>query len=89
MLSMNLLWIRSAPGDVDEQLDERRIREYLDGPGGISETADSLSDKLGINSGRCRRILDRMAEQGVVKRQDFKDIEPIYSRFPSRGDVTP
>ena len=26
-----------------------------------------------------------MVEQGLLKRQEFVDIEPIYTRFPTRG----
>jgi ribosomal protein S25 len=44
----------------------------------------SLADKLGINRRRCRGILERLVEQGVVQRRDFSDMEPIYVRFPSR-----
>jgi hypothetical protein len=69
--------------------DERRVRDYLEGPGGVSESAMSLSDKLGVGQRQCRLILDRMVEQGVLKRTDFKDIEPIYSRFPTRGNMLP
>jgi ribosomal protein S25 len=43
-----------------------------------------LADKLGINRRRCRRILERLVEQGVLQRRDYADIEPIYVRFPSR-----
>jgi ribosomal protein S25 len=39
---------------------------------------------LGINRGRCRRVLERLVEQGVLQRHDFSDIQPIYVRFPSR-----
>jgi len=67
--------------------DERRVREYLEAPGGVSESAMSLSDKLGVSRRRCRLILDEMVERGVLKRTDFKDIEPIYSRFPTRSTM--
>jgi ribosomal protein S25 len=81
---MNLLWIR--PVEVEQGLrpDERRVRDFIDSPAGVSESVASLADKLDINRGRCRRILELLVEQGVVQRRDFSDIEPIYVRFPSR-----
>jgi predicted ArsR family transcriptional regulator len=60
------------------------VRDFVDSPGGVSETAESLSDKLGINRRRCRSILERLVEQGIVQRRDFADMQPIYLRFPSR-----
>src|SRR5205814_10445986 len=85
LLKMNLLWIR--PVDAAEssfQPDERLIREFVDSTGGVSESAASLADKLGIHPRRCRRILERLAEQGIVQRREFGDIQPMYLRFPSR-----
>jgi ribosomal protein S25 len=81
---MNLLWIR--PVEVEQGLrpDERRVRDFIDSPAGVSESVASLADKLDINRGRCRRILELLVEQGIVQRRDFSDIEPIYVRFPSR-----
>jgi ribosomal protein S25 len=81
---MNLLWIR--PVEVEQGLrpDERRVRDFIDSPAGVSESVASLADKLDINRGRCRRILEVLVEQGIVQRRDFSDIEPIYVRFPSR-----
>jgi hypothetical protein len=81
---MNLLWIR--PVEVEQGLrpDERRVRDFVDSPGGVSESVVSLADKMGISRRRCRGILERLVEQGVVRRRDFRDIEPIYVRFPSR-----
>jgi DNA-binding Lrp family transcriptional regulator len=64
--------------------DERRVREFVDSPAGVSESVESLSDKLGISRRHCRRILEELVEQGVVQRRDFADMEPIYLRFPSR-----
>jgi len=81
---MNLLWIRPVQGEQALGPDERRVRDFVDSASGCSETADSLSDKLGISRRRCRRILEQLVEQGVVRRRDFTDIEPIYNRFPSR-----
>ena len=81
---MNLLWIRPIEGEQALRPDERRVRDYVDSPGGVSESVVSLADKLGIKRGRCRRILERLVEQGVVQRHDFSDIQPIYVRFPSR-----
>jgi hypothetical protein len=65
--------------------EERRLRDYLEGPGGVSESVQSLSEKLGIGRRQCRRVLEGMVKQGVLKRQEFVDIEPIYTRFPTRG----
>jgi hypothetical protein len=81
---MNLLWIRPAAAEQELHPDERRVRDYVDSPGGVSESARSLSDKLGISRRRCRGILERLVQQGVLQRRDFADIEPIYLRFPSR-----
>ena len=81
---MNLLWIR--PVEVEQHLgpDERRVRDFVDSPGGVSESVVSLANKLGISRRRCRGILEQLVEQGVVQRRDFADIQPIYVRFPSR-----
>ncbi len=81
---MNLLWIRPVEAEQALRPDERRVRDYVDSPAGVSESVVSLADKLDINRGRCRRILERLVEQGVVQRHDFNDIQPIYVRFPSR-----
>jgi predicted ArsR family transcriptional regulator len=83
-MNMNLLWIRPLHAEQTLGPDERRVRDYLDCPSGVSESADSLADKLGISKRHCRRILERLAEQGVVQRRDFADMAPIYQRFPSR-----
>ena len=81
---MNLLWIRPIEAEHELRPEERRVRDFVDCPAGVSESADSLADKLGINRGQCRRILEQLTEQGVVQRRDFVDIQPIYVRFPSR-----
>jgi predicted ArsR family transcriptional regulator len=81
---MSLLWIRPAEDEQSLEPDERRVRDYVDSPGGVSESVLSLADKLGIGRRRCREILERLVEQGVVQRHDFADIEPLYVRFPSR-----
>jgi DNA-binding MarR family transcriptional regulator len=81
---MNLLWMRPLSAEQDLTPDERLVREFLDSPSGVSESVESLSDKLGINRGRCRSILERLVEQGVVRRRDFLDIAPMYFRFPTR-----
>ena len=82
--AMNLLWIRPVEVEQAFRPDERRVRDYVDLPSGVSESVDSLSDKLGISRRRCRRILESLVEQGVVQRRDFTDIQPLYVRFPSR-----
>jgi hypothetical protein len=76
--------LRAVPAYEDLTPDERRIREYLDSPGGVSESALSLSAKLDIGPRRCRAILERLVQQGVVAKRDYADIEPMYSRFPTR-----
>lgn len=80
---MNLLWIRPIAGESTCSPDERRIRDYVDAPGGISESAASLAGKLGISRRHCRRVLEGLVEQGVLRRHDFADIEPVYVRFPT------
>jgi len=81
---VNLLWIRPASAEQALLPDERRVRDFVDSPGGVSESASSLADKMGISRRRCRGILERLVEQGIVQRRDFADIEPMYLRFPSR-----
>jgi predicted ArsR family transcriptional regulator len=81
---MNLLWIRPAEAEQALQPDERRVRDYVDSPSGMSESAASLADKLGMSRRRCRHILERLVEQGVLQRREFADIQPMYVRFPSR-----
>src|SRR5690349_3384603 len=81
---MKLLRLRPASAEQELPPDERRIRDYMHSPGGVSESAASLADKMGISRRRCRGILEQLVEQGVVRRRDFLDIEPIYLRFPSR-----
>jgi predicted ArsR family transcriptional regulator len=81
---MHLLWIRPAHAEQALHPDERVVRDYVDSPSGVSESVESLSDKLGISRGRCRRILERLVEQGIVERREFVDIQPMYLRFPSR-----
>jgi hypothetical protein len=81
---INLLWIRAAGANPGFEPDEQRVREYVDSPGGISESAESLADKLGISHRRCRRILDELVEQGVLQRREYTNMQPMYSRFPSR-----
>jgi DNA-binding FadR family transcriptional regulator len=79
-----VLWLRPVEFEQALRPDERRIRDYVDSPGGVSESVRSLSEKLGIGRRQCRRILEELVQQGVLTRRDFTDIEPIYLRFPSR-----
>jgi DNA-binding IclR family transcriptional regulator len=60
------------------------VRDFLEAPGGVSESVASLSHKLGIRGSRVRRILNRLVQEGVVERHDVEDIEPLYVRFPTR-----
>jgi DNA-binding IclR family transcriptional regulator len=64
--------------------DEQRVRDYVASPGGISESVRSLADKLDLQPRTCRRILERLVEQGILTRRDFTDIDPLYVRFPNR-----
>jgi hypothetical protein len=64
--------------------DERRVREFLLNESCCSETAASLARKLGLDRKRCRRVLELLASEGVVRRRDFSDIEPIFYRYPER-----
>ena len=81
---MNLLWIRPVEVEQAFRPDERRVRDFVDSPAGVSESVDSLADKLGISRRRCRRILEHLVEQGIVQRREFEDIQPLYVRFPNR-----
>ena len=81
---MNLLWIRPINAEQAFHPDERRVRDFIDSPSGISESVESLADKMDIDPRRCRRILEDLVQQGVVERRDFSDIQPMYLRFPSR-----
>jgi hypothetical protein len=65
-------------------LEERRVRDFLLNESACSETAASLSRKLGINPRKCRRALELMVSEGVVRRREFADIEPIYYRYPGQ-----
>jgi predicted ArsR family transcriptional regulator len=75
-----MIWAKSS------QREERRVRDFLLSEPSCSETAASLARKLGLNQRRCRRALDVLATEGVVRRRDFSDIEPIYYRYPGRLD---
>lgn len=67
----------------DSTPEDRRIRDYVVAPGGMSESAASLADKLGVSPRRCRRVLEDLVKQGVVRRHDFSNIAPMYCRFPT------
>ena len=71
-------------GERNHHPDERRVRDFLDASGGVSESVASLSHKLGLRHSRVRRILNQLVQEGVVERHDFEDIEPLYVRFPTR-----
>jgi hypothetical protein len=72
-----------ANASVAESADDRRIRDYVVAPGGMSESAASLADKLGVSRGRCRRVLEDLVRQGVLRRDDYSSIAPMYCRFPT------
>lgn len=79
-----MLWLRPATAEATLSPNERRVRDYLDTRAGVSESARSLAAKLGLRPRVCRGILDRLAEEGIVRRRDFSDMEPLYVRFPER-----
>jgi hypothetical protein len=81
---VNLLWIRPDGAEPASEPDERRVRDFIESPGGISESAESLADKMGISRRRCQRILDGLVEEGVLQRREYADMQPIYVRFPNR-----
>jgi predicted ArsR family transcriptional regulator len=64
--------------------EERRVRDYLATAPSLSETALSLSAKLGISRRRCRALLEQLAREGLVRRRDLADEEPIFYRYPTR-----
>jgi DNA-binding MarR family transcriptional regulator len=70
--------------EQNDHPDERRVRDFLDTSGGVSESVASLSHKLGLRRSRVRRILNQLVQEGIVERRDFEDIEPLYVRFPTR-----
>ena len=62
--------------------EERTLRAYIESEPAFSETAASISAKLGVSAQTARRVLDRYAEIGLVQRRTFGGhIEPVYSRF--------
>ena len=65
------------------QQEERRVREFFLNEPCCSETAFSLATKLGVDRRRCKRVLDEMVDEGVVRRRQFVGIEPIYYRYPT------
>jgi ribosomal protein S25 len=81
---MHLLGLRPVAAEPPDEPDELRIREFVESPAGISESVESLADKMGISRRVCRRILEELVQQGVVQRREFADIAPMYLRFPSR-----
>jgi hypothetical protein len=67
-------------------LDEKRLRNFVETEPALSETAASLSAKLGVNRRLARRVLDRYVEIGVVQRRTFgARIEPVYYRYSARA----
>jgi predicted ArsR family transcriptional regulator len=81
---MHLLRIRAVDAEQSLEPDERRVREFIDSPAGMSESVQSLADKMGVSRRLCRRILEELVEQGIVQRREFADMPPMYLRFPSR-----
>ena len=81
---MNLLWLRPPTAEARFNPEDRRVREFLDTRAGLSESVASLAAKLDLDRKRCRKVLERLAEEGLVQRRDFDDIEPLYTRYPGR-----
>ena len=82
---VNLLWIRTdGATESTAERDERSVRDFIESPGGISESAESLADKMGISRRRCQRILDGLVAEGVLQRREYADMQPMYVRFPNR-----
>jgi ribosomal protein S25 len=81
---VNLLWNKADRAEPTSEPDERRVRDFIDSPGGISESAESLADKMGMSRRRCQRILESLVEEGVVQRREYTDMQPMYVRFPNR-----
>jgi predicted ArsR family transcriptional regulator len=82
---VNLLWTRAdGTAESTSASIERRVRDFIESPGGISESAESLADKMGISRRRCQRILDGLVAEGVLQRREYADMQPMYVRFPNR-----
>src|SRR5438874_11409561 len=64
------------------RLDERRVRDFLLNEPSCSESVDSLARKLRLSRRNCRKALELLVREGLVRRRDFADIEPIYYRYP-------
>jgi len=72
-----MIWAKSSPHA------EQIVREFLLSESACSETAISLARKLGIDRRRCRKALDHLAKEGLVRRREFSDMEAIYYRYPA------
>ncbi|MBI4492615.1 MAG: hypothetical protein HY690_07475 [Chloroflexi bacterium] len=71
-------------GGKPSAYEERRIRTFVEHQYGLSETAISLSPKVGVKPRHCRQVLDSLVREGLVRRREFGDTEPIYYRYPGR-----
>jgi len=60
--------------------DVERVRQFVNGLDPVCETADSLAAKLRLSRRACRRALDQLVQEGVLRRRDFDDIQPIFYR---------
>jgi hypothetical protein len=65
------------------EADERRLLDYIASQTALSETPISLARKLKLDAKFVRTVLDRLVEEGQLRRRAFEDIEPIYYKFPS------
>jgi hypothetical protein len=66
--------------------DEKRILDYVESQRSMSETPISLARKLHLDARLVRAVLDRLVDEGKLRRRSFEDIEPVYYRFPSFDD---
>jgi hypothetical protein len=64
-------------------MDEKRLLDYVESQTAMSETPISLARKLKLDVRLVRTVLDRLVEEGKLRRRAFEDIEPVYYRFTS------
>jgi len=76
-----MIWANSS------QRAERLVRDFLLNESSCSETAISLARKLGLDRRGCRNALDLLVREGMIRRREFNDIEPIYYRYPTLLDA--
>ena len=80
-----LAWVRPIGSEMQLTSEERRIRAFLSTGAGVSESVESLANKLGVRRQPCRKTLEQLVSEGVVDRQDYRGMQPQYVRFPRRA----